>query len=387
MTGPAVHGIPPLVYIGPTISGRDVEAVLPGAEVRPPVRRATSTGTARCATRSSSSSTASSTRTRPSPTREVVDVAEDGAWVVGASEHGSAAGRRVLAGGGGGHRVDLPAVPAGQPRVGRRGRRGLRPGRSGTVVGRPGQRSRAAVAAATRRGVLPPEVGRRLVEVARDTFYPDRHWRPLLRRAGVDDPDGALEGRLSAFDLKHTDAVRALPVRGAPAGRGSLPHPSTPTRHRSLRPLRSRRERPHAAGDDRTPDELRLALAAYLLASGRYPPRGDGRQVGEVAAYGAVTSPERIWQDLEERGELDASLFRLRALRDAPDEARRMGIAPGPTHRAAADREIADRHGCSSWSELEGRLDPGSPLGSWILDYREVLPWALCLREALFKPN
>ena len=152
-------------------------------------------------------------------------------------------------------------------------------------------------------------------------------------------------------------------------------------------PREARRERPHAAGDDRTPDELRLALAAYLLASGRYPPRGDGRQVGEVAAYGAVASPERIWQDLEERGELDASLFRLRALRDAPDEARRMGITPGPTHRAAADREIADRHGCSSWSELEGRLDPGSPLGSWILDYREVLPWALCLREALFKPN
>jgi len=381
-----VNGIPPLVYVGPTISRGDVEAALPGAEVRPPVRRGDlyRDRTLRYSVLVVIDGVFH--QDEAVPTREVVDVAEDGAWVVGASSMGALRAAECW-----------PAGVEGVGSIYRLFRRGSLesddevavafdpddPGRSSVAL----VNVRAAVAAARRRGVLPPEVGRRIVEEARDTFYPDRHWRSLLRHAGVDDPDGTLEGRLSAFDLKRTDAGRALRyVARRLAADPSLTH--RPRRGTGpFVPSEARRERPPAAGDGRTPDELRLPLVAYLLASGRYPLDGDGHPAAGVAAYGATMPPERIWQDLEDRGELDACLFRLRALRDAPNEARRIGITPGPTHRAAADREIAGRHGCASWSELEGRLDPTSPPGSWILDYREALPWAVCLREALFRPN
>ena len=383
MTRSAENGIPPLVYAGPTISRREVEAVLPGADVRPPVRRGDlyRDRTLRYSVLVVIDGVFH--QDEAVPIREVVDVAQDGAWVVGASSMGALRAAECW-----------PAGVDGVGAVYRLFRRGRLesddevavafdpddPGRSSVAL----VNVRAAVAAARRRGVLPPEVGRRIVEEARDTFYPDRHWRLLLRRAGVHDPDGALEGRLSAIDLKRTDAGRALRY----VARRIAVDPSLAHRPRRgtgpFVPSEARRERPPAAGDGRTPDELRLPLVAYLLASGRYPLDGAGHS---VMADGATVAAERIWRDLEDRGELDACLFRLRALRDAPNEARRIGITPGPAHRASADREIAGRHGCASWSELEGRLDPTSPPGSWILDYREALPWAVCLREALFRPN
>ena len=65
---------------------------------------------------------------------------------------------------------------------------------------------------AVRRGQLDRTLGARLVKIATDSFYPDRAWRTLLRRAGAADRDGRLEATLSSYDLKRADALTALPA-------------------------------------------------------------------------------------------------------------------------------------------------------------------------------
>ncbi len=215
------------------------------------------------------------------------------------------------------------------------------------------------------------------------SYYVDRHWRQLLRRAGIEDADRRLEALLGRHDLKRSDAVAALRrVARRLAEDPSLAHRP----RRSVAPFVAAevsRERAHSPLDGLPVEEVRPALAAYLLAGGRHGDLVAGAVDG-AGDGGPGSEAERIWDGLDAAGELDAAVFRWRALRAAPERARRAGVTPRSVHRDIAGEEIARALGFDSWSELSEHVDPAS--GGWArtLAHRDELAWAVCLREVLF---
>jgi hypothetical protein len=381
MTWP--DGVPPLVYVGPTVTEQEVLSILPGAEICPPIRRGDLYRDRTLRYSAFVVLDGMFHQHEAVSIREIVDVLKDGAWVVGASSMGAIRAAECW--------------PAGMEGVGsiyrlyRRGSLGSDdevavsfdpddPRRSSVPL----INIRYAVWRAVRYKQVDAEVGRRLVAIAADTHYPDRRWRHLLRNAAIEDEDRQLEGLLRGYDLKRGDAVAAL----RRVARRLSENPDLayqPRRSTSpFVPAEAYRERLHSALDDLPEESVKPALARCILGSGRHRDIGvrwvenDGRdQLSRIA--------DRIWDELARLGDLDAEIFRCRAVISASAEAARLGVVPAYVHRDLADREIARNHGCESWSELERQIDPGSQLWTCVLTYRDELAWAKCLRDALFR--
>jgi hypothetical protein len=317
--------------------------------------------------------------------REIVDVLRDGAWIVGASSMGALRAAECW--------------PAGMQGVGcvywlfRRGRLG-----SDDEVAvsfdpdQPHQSSvpliniRYAVSRAIRRGQIDSTLGERLVAVAVDSYYTDRRWGHLLRSAGVNDKDHRLEALLGAYDLKRKDAVAALrrvarrlsasPALAYEPRRGTTP----------FRPTEAYRERIHSAVGGESPETVKPALARFVVGSGRHHDLGISWP-GDDCIIAPSELSDRIWDELSRLGDLDAEIFRWRAVHGAHDQARRVGVSPRPVHDQMADLEVARGHGCDSWPQLEAQLGRTSELWTWVTMYRDELAWAKCLRERLLRPG
>ncbi len=485
----------PIVYLGPSLPRHEAEVLLPGGDFRPPIRR----GDLYRARKEGGSvflivDGVFMQEHAISP-REVVDVVKDGARVVGASSMGALRAAECW--------------PAGMHGVGaiyRLFRRGsLTSDDEVAVVFDPqGERpaslalvnARHAVGRALRQGHLTRPEAERLVRTAEESFYAERTWRVLLKRAGLQDGKH-LERLLSGWDLKADDARRGLryvarslaaaptrekgsrpgrakrladeparekgsrPMRAehmeaAPAReKGSRPKraermEAVPARERGSRPGRSKPgllpERPRERGPDALaglkPSEVRRALARWHLVSGRYtrhaltiaaaspemglPERlrtnelaasilsaplllpGARKETARLAAskkeqdglrslvalrltlaelWSLFSSHEalfadRLWQQLHLAHELDAEVFRWRAIHEAAARARAEGLTARPRDWHLAREEVAHAHGFDTWGELEdsARARPWWPS---FLDHVETRALSRRMREGL----
>ncbi|MBZ4420629.1 TfuA-like protein [Myxococcus sp. RHSTA-1-4] len=425
----------PIVYLGPSLSRREAEALLPGGDFRPPVRR----GDLYRARAEGGSAflivDGVFMQQHAISPREVVDVVRDGALVVGASSMGALRAAECW--------------PAGMHGVGaiyrlfRRGR--LSSDDEVAVVFDPeGERppslalvnARHALARAVRQGHLTRPEAEWLVRVAEETFYAERTWRTLLARAGFKDR-ARLERLLSAWDLKAEDARRALRY----VARRLAPPPTKRQRTGPNLAGRAREQGPDALAGLK-PAEVRRALARWHLVSGRYArhalaiaaaspemglperlrtnefaasvlsaplllptPRGTtARLAATKKEQRGVTSllalrlalaelwtlfiahealfADRLWQQLNLTHELDAEVFRWRAIHEAAARARASGLVARPRDRHLAREEMAHAHGFDTWGGLEhsARARPWWPS---FLDYVETRALSRRMRELL----
>lgn len=422
----------PIVYLGPSVSSKEAEAVLPGCHPQLPIRRgdlyiAREAGAAVLVILDGVFFQDDAV----SP-REIVDVLEDGALVVGASSMGAMRAAELW-----------PAGMLGVGSIYRLFRRGSLTSddevavafspEGHRILSVPLVNVRHAAARAFRQGWLDRGAATTLVRAAEETFYFERTWPHILARAGL--PAG-LKPRLAAFDLKKADALRALRrVAGWLAADPGL----------AVRPRRS--DSPFRSSDDTRernadvlagldPEAVRRDLARWVLLSGRgtrhllnvalatpglgfwerlrskseiaavlgFGQKPEGAEAGGAffdsalalglakfdiwleLAEGQEDSAEALWGELSLSGDLDAEILRWQAVRRAAETARRRDLAVRPRDLYLAESEIASAHGFPSWPELCQALRYRQGLWDQIVEYRDELALAKRLREELFNP-
>jgi hypothetical protein len=89
-----------------------------------------------------------------------------------------------------------------------------------------------------------------------------------------------------------------------------------------------------------------------------------------------------LWHGVELRGELDAELLRLNAVRVGADLARQRGLPADGLHRVVASEQIATEHGHYSWEDLERAIECLSATACRRLQaYRDDLALARTFRD------
>jgi|GEM_PF-1060018 len=425
----------PIVYIGPTIARPDAEATLPGADFRPPIAR----GDLYAARERGASlfviiDGVFFQQQAVSP-REIRDVLEDGAVIVGASSMGALRAAECW-----------PLGMLGMGAIYRLFRRGVLGSDDELAVLIADEEERRALSVAlvnvryalakvVRGGRLEQARAERILQAAVGLFYTDRHWRVILERAGIHDPDGQLKTLLSGYDLKRDDAQRAL----RSVARRLAAEPGWAERPRRgqapFTPSAGHRERPYDALGGASPWEVRGELARWHLLSGRYlhhllpiavarhgeelrtrlaraEPRAalllsamrDRRMLQEPSP--ALAGPaalritqvelwrafiareadfaEALWAELVISGELDAELFRWRALQEAAAASRELALEPRPRDRYLAERAMLAAHGFGAWVDLQQAAEKTAYAWADFVEHREQLAHALRMRERLF---
>lgn len=415
----------PIVYVGPSLSRHEAAEVLPDAELRGPIRRWDLYRDREKGGAVFLILDGVFFQQEAIAPREILDVLADGARVFGASSMGALRAAECW--------------PAGMIGVGaiyrffRRGRLlsddevaltfspddGYRP------LSVPLINVRYAVAKAVRQRWLSPDLARRVVQAAEETFYPERDWTALLGRAGADRP-ADLAARLAGFDLKKMDALRALRRVAAAADAGYRPPGAGQFKPRDA----TREPEPDTLGG-LDPEELRRDLANWLLLSGRaarhllavaaaHPglklderlrrkadigsviaelrnaPSGSGigaAAVLQMALFeiwselpSADGVAEQLWSELTLSGQLDAEILRFRTVREAAAIARRLGLKTRSRDRHLAEVEIAGAHGFRSWADLRAAVRHTQWSWPSFVECRDELALAKRLRENLFNP-
>lgn len=412
----------PIVYVGPSVSSEEAKAALPGSHPQLPIRRgdlylAREAGAAVFVILDGVFFQDDAV----SP-REIIDVLEDGALIVGASSMGALRAAECW-----------PAGMLGVGSIYRLFRRGSLTSDDEVAVAFSAElhkllsvplvNVRHAAARACRQGWLERGAAAALVRAAEETFYLERTWPGILARAGL--PAG-LQPRLAAFDLKKADALRALrrvagwlaadPGLGVRPRRQDLPFRSSDeTRERDTDVL---------AGLD--PEAARRGLARWLLLSGRgtrllpnmalaipelrFWERLERKtEIAAVLGFGQASFnsalavgmakfdiwlelverqesfAETLWGELSLSGDLDAEILRWQAVRKAAETARRRGLTVRARDLYLAEAEIASAHGFS-WQELRQAVRHTDGLWDEIVDCRDELALAKRLREELFSP-
>jgi hypothetical protein len=427
----------PIVYLGPSLSRREAAAVLPGADLREPVKRWDLYHDREAGSSLFVVLDGVFFQHEAISPREVVDVLADGATIVGAASMGALRAAECW--------------PAGMKGVGtiyRLFRSGLltsddevavvfsptfSPTDEHSPLSVPLINVRYAARRAVRQGWMAGEVAQRLVRAAEETHYAERSWPDLLARVGA-SADG-LATRLAALDLKRMDALRALRrvARWLAADPGLTSRPRRGSGPFAL-PDRTR-ESGFDALIGSNPEAVRRGLVRWLLVSGRgarhllavaaarpdlglverwrsrarvgsliaelrrEPPGGgtagaaalhtalfelwvelSAQDAGEGLAAG-------LWAELALAGELDAEILRWRAVREGAGKARELGLVASAHHRYLAEMEIADAHGFPSWRDLREAARRLPLPWARLIEYREELALAKRLREALFSPH
>lgn len=92
----------------------------------------------------------------------------------------------------------------------------------------------------------------------------------------------------------------------------------------------------------------------------------------------------RLWAELTLANELDAELFRWRAIRLSTSWASRLGRKPRRSDLYLVEAEIAHAHGFKDWSQLRRAVEDASPPWSAFAAYRDELALAKGVRESWF---
>ena len=302
---------------------------------------------------------------------------------------------------------------------------------------------RYALSRALRKGLLERPAAERIVASAQRLHFSERCWPVILANAGALDPHGELQTLVSSLDLKREDTVRCLHT----VARWLAETPALAERPRRLStafiPSEARRQRDYdaLAGLDR--EEVKRDLSRWQLISGRYgrhllriaavdPEIGLAARLKRKGALAALLADlarrrhnenesigdaenqanvrtaalmlvleeswkalaadqhgfaEALWAELTASGELDAEIFRWRAVRDAARVARSRGLSTRVRDQSLAESEIAHAHGFHSWQDLQQASTLAPFPWSDFVAYRDELALAKRLRQDLFNPR
>lgn len=373
-----------IAFVGPSIARAEAERLCPGLDLRPPIRRGDLYREREKGAWGFLIIDGVFMREDAVSPREVVDVLEDGALVVGASSMGALRAADCW-----------PAGARGIGLIYRLYRLGVLESDEDVVaVGGDGPAAavslslvnvRYAVSRAVRRRLIDRATARQIVSAAAGIYYPERTWPEVLRRAGPLPP--ALPEHCAQCDLQREDAERALiGVRQMLSDAGPLA-----SRHRRKGDapfLRSEltRERGYDATGGVDPERLPGLLLEWLIGSGRVARHLSRLSVPVDAAVTDFDGVARsTWRDLEQANELDAELMRLHALERASRAAGAAGFLPRDRDLRLAQDEIATNHGFRSWDRLLAS-SRGRQFASQIASAQERLARAKRMRDAWFTP-
>jgi hypothetical protein len=341
-----------IAFVGPSISRPEVERACPGLDVRPPVRRDDLYRAREQGAWGFVIIDGVFMQEDALSPREVVDVLEDGAFVLGAASMGALRAADCW-----------PAGARGVGLIYRLYRRGVLQSDedvavavsadgADTAVSLPLVNVRYAMARAVRHGRLDRPTARRVVSAAASIHYPERTWREVWRRAGP--PPAELEAYCARFDLKRDDAERALAeVRRLLADAAALA--ARHARHRDAPFVRSEtsRERAYDATGGLDPELLRPRLLDWLIGAGRLARHWPDPTWPDAALADPDGFARAVWRHLGKARQLDAELMRLQAVDRAAGAAEAAGLAPRAEDHRRAREAIAKNHGFPTWARLQ----------------------------------
>jgi hypothetical protein len=400
----------PLVFLGPSALADEVRAILPHAEIVPPITRDQLYQHRERRASMFLIIDGTFAHDLAVPPREIVDVLRDGALVYGASSMGALRA--------------ADCAPAGMRGIGlisRLYRMGCLDSDDEVAVATNPDRGFAAVSVALinvryaagraiKRGLLDRSSASAVVAAARDMFFAERSWPGILRRAGVADTDGRVRSFCASTDLKRDDALRAARALASELH----DDPELAARHArsgsSSRFVRLERYPGHdpALGLER--DVLHRELAVWLFGSGRYQkyiwpvvagePEFDRIRhvdpmlraealrecLGEVLARicsAAGTFTARLVAELELLDEIDAEVMRWYSVRRLSFEARRRGLEAAPAVLERTRAEIAIAHGVCDWPMLVEEVRDERLFGAIPMQWIDTAVSDLALARAL----
>jgi hypothetical protein len=439
----------PIVYLGPSLPWREARLAFPGSDLRGPIRRGELYRDRILRHAVFLIIDGVFLHEQAVSPREIIDVLEDGAFVVGASSMGALRAAECW-----------PVGMRGVGTIYRLFRSGcLQSDDEVAITCDPSDHYRPlsvplinvryALSRAVRAGWLGREAAEHVVRVAVELFYAQRSWRVILDRAGLADQAGRLVTYLAQYDLKKMDALRALRA----VSRWLAAEPQLADRpRRSQAPFmlsEETRELGHDALAGARAQEIKEPLARWCLVSGRYTRHflaiiashphlelnlhsapEDAPTALQIEAFfarigvfserekthwlarwsvqratlaapaalsvrlselwGALAATleafsESLWAALVFSGDLDAEIFRWRAIHEAAAQARQLGLEASPHDRYLAETEIAQAHGYSTWSELFRVAETTGRPWAWFVAYRDTLALAKRMRQRLFR--
>lgn len=374
-----------LVFIGPSISAREVREILPEAEIRPPIARDDLYRAREEGYTHFLIVDGAYTQAQAISPREVVDVAKDGATIVGAASMGALRASECWPAGVHGEGLIYRAYRAGVLTRDDEVAVTTDPDREHCGISVPLVNIRYAVSQARRRGLCNRETANKLISVAEKTFYPDRVWSRLFKDTALPG-DGALFDFCKNTSLKKLDAICGLKkLRQLMSARtGAKSETRFRRAHRydeNAQVLSLKRARPR----------IKLELLEWLFGSGRYqsylwawvaghPQLKQARSPEALreqlpALLGSLLADptafaDAVWEELELLDELDTELMRMYAAERLSEEAKRLSLPPS-TELEQQTRELtAIAHGLSFWTELRAQCPHGQLWGaipfSWI---------------------
>ena len=354
--------------MGPSLSADTVQKIVPDAYVLPPVRRGDLYRDRMLGFSSFLILDGVFFNELAIAPREIIDVLDDGGYVMGASSMGAIRAAECW--------------PAGMHGVGsiyrlyRRG--GLKSDDEvalvfneempDLVLSVPLINVRYALSRAIRDEVLDRRSATRIESVAFELFYADRIWPRILKDAGIFDED--VHQYLKSHDLKALDAERAC-KRLASLIEKDRQRFLSPRQNVELLPQVSvLRESPAQTISDAVDEQEKRDFSAWLAVSGRFrrysasldvePARGETKEqlTRDALLANRKDISEALWQRLEAANELEALLWQHRALREAVVIGRELDRRPGETYYENAATEIAEDHGYETWELLRVEAAP-----------------------------
>jgi hypothetical protein len=378
--------LPPVVYCGPSLRPEEVRAILPGAYLQPPVARGDLYRDRMLRFSLFVVLDGVFLQHQAVSPREIVEVLDDGAVVIGASSMGALRAAECWPAGMHGVGIIYRLFRAGRLLSDDEVAVTVDPDPPHRALSVPLVNVRYALSKAVRARLISRAEALDVLGVAAPMFYADRTWPRILRAAGLQDEDGTRARFLGDRDLKRDDALRAL--RRAAAMLAADPTIGMRPRRRA-RPFvlsEESRERPHDALGSDEPRALKREVCRHAIASGRYTrllvDLGEARESLGEREDEVV---EALWATLQADDRLDEAVYRWRVHRAAVAEAQARGWTAGVLHRFVAEREIAHAHGFPGWPELQAALGRHPALWSWVAALRDDLALAKRVKEALFQ--
>ncbi|NUS71101.1 MAG: hypothetical protein HOQ41_22335 [Ensifer adhaerens] len=369
--------MPPVVFLGPSAPASDILSILPDAIIRPPARRGDLYACRILKHEVFLVLDGAFANVLSISPREVVDIVEDGAVVVGASSMGALRAADCAPAGvrGAGiiFRLFRERVISAEDEVAVL----FREDRAFPALTEPLINMRIALRRATRIGLVGKAEAEDVISAAQLLHFSQRTWSAAYRKARR-HLSGELLGFFKAIDTKRSDAVQAagmvLKLLGVDRG------PARASRSLELFGLLGdgRGRAPDAlSGAER--QQIEAKFIEWLCCSGR----GHLRLGDEIDwLSGELSVPAAsVWNILDGSGELEAELMRFNVFCRAVAEARRCGLRPETEDVRLAERQLADAHGARSWDELLIGKGRGSSYSQRLSIHCTQLALTKCLRR------
>jgi len=378
-----MEGLQAVVFVGPSCPPEPIREALPGAWIVPPVQRG---DLYRYRLLNVSVFVVLdgvfANQLAVSP-REVVDVLQDGAAVVGAASMGAL--RAADCG---------PAGAVGFGRIFRLFRRRVLSSEDEVAVAflpeRPYPAMTASLAGlrfalrrAYRRGVIRADVAGALIGAAEALPHDRRSWRAITQAAGVEVSEGQM-AVLKSFDIKREDALGCCRWTARQMASGALKAAPRERGASGLGTLGRERERLWSPLDGREAKEVLPAFLGWVWASGQSEVLGIGDLAAAVEKgdYGQFQELGALMSDpVKLSADVGALLMRFTGF----DRARPLAAAhvpmPASGRLEKAEADMASAHGARSWADLLREHEDRPTLARLLKDHATDCARVLAFRE------